>query len=83
MKKVILIVLTIGVCLALIVALKKQRDQLGELKAEQAQVLARLASPVEAPVSDAPANDQSGGQISHSPSMELLKLRLKFCHLML
>ena len=75
MKKAILIVLTIGVCIALIVAVKKQRDQLGELTAEQAQVLAQLATPVEASMSVAPANDQSASQVAHSPSMELLKLR--------
>ena len=81
MKKAILIVLTIGVCVALIVAVKKQRDQLGELMAEQAQMLARLAPPVEVPMSAEPANDQVDSQVSHSPSMELLKLRAEVARL--
>lgn len=81
MKRTLLIVLSIGICVAMIVAVKQRRDQLGKLKAEQVQVSARLAAPVEAPMSVAPANEQSGRQLSYSPSMELLKLRAEVARL--
>lgn len=81
MKRAILIVISIGVCGAMILAVTKQRDQLAELKSEQAQVLARLAAPVEAPLSVAPANDPSSRQTSYSPSLELLQLRAEVARL--
>ena len=80
MKKAILIVLTIGVCVAMTGAVLKQRDQLGELKAEQSKTLARLAAPVEVPQSVAPANVQRSTH-THSPSMELLQLRAEVARL--
>ncbi len=81
MKRTLVIVLSIGVCVAMIVAVMKQRGQLAAVRAERTQLLARLAAPVEVPMSVALASDQSGARNSHSPSMELLKLRAEVSRL--
>lgn len=52
-----------------------QQNRITTLKAEQAQVLVRLADPAEIPLPVAPANPQQVEESSHSPSVELLQLR--------
>ena len=74
MKRPILIVLSLGVCGAMMFAVLTQRNQLVELRTEQSRVSERQAS-AENQTAVPPTAGQSGAQKSHSPSMELLKLR--------
>ncbi len=74
MKRLILIVLSLGVCGVIISAVLTQRNQLTELRAEQSRVLERqTAAENQAAVST--TVEQNVTQKSHSPSLELLKLR--------
>lgn len=78
-------VITIGFCVAvsvtMLVAIFLQQNRIATLKAEQAHVLARLAGPAEMPPPDVPANPQDEKQSSHSPAIELLRLRAEVTRL--
>ena len=74
MKRIALIVLSLGACSAMMFAVLTQQNQLTELRTEQSRVLERQTTAENEAVVP-PTSGQSVAQKSHSPSMELLKLR--------
>jgi hypothetical protein len=81
MRRVILISLGLAVSVTMLVAVFQQQNRLTTLKAERAQVLARLAGPAEIASPVAAASPPDIKPSSYSPLMELLKLRAEVSRL--
>jgi hypothetical protein len=81
MRHVITVSFCVAVGVTMLVAVFLQQNRIARLRAEQTQVLARLADPAEMPLADAPANPQDVKQSSHSPAIELLQLRAEVTRL--
>ena len=81
MRRIIMLSLCFAVGVTMMVAVFLRQNRLATLKAEQAHVLARLTDPAEMSLPDAPANPQNVKQSSHSPSIELLRLRAEVTRL--
>lgn len=81
MRRLITMSLGVAAGVALAVAVFLRQDRIATLRTERAQVLARLAGPVEVSPVVAPADSPDFKQNSHSPSLELLKLRAEVARL--
>lgn len=76
-----MISLGVAVGATMVVAVFLRQNRVTTLKAERAQILARLADPAAVPPTVAPAAPLNFKQNSHSPSIELLQLRAEVTRL--
>jgi hypothetical protein len=81
MRRGLTISLVVAIGGAMISAVFLRQNRITTLKAERTQVLARLADPAEVSPTVAPAEPLDFKQNSHSPSIELLKLRAEVTRL--
>jgi len=81
MKRIVLIIASVGVCLVLLLAVRTKHQQRAILKAEYDRILTGFAGATEATASLSPPQSERVAVDSHKPSPELLQLRAQVTQL--